>query len=212
MNNDTINPRIKFFKRAFDIIFATFLLLIGWPLMLIIACVVKVSSPGSIFFCQQRIGLSTPDYVAFFTMYKFRTMITNAEQHSGAVLATPNDVRITVVGRFLRKTRLDELPQLINVLRGDMSLIGPRPERLEFYQRLEHAIPFFAERTYLVQPGITGLAQVNQGYDTCINDVRVKLGYDHGYALSLSSLYQWVKMDSHIILKTLVVIINGRGQ
>jgi len=112
----------------------------------------------------------------------------------------------------MRKTRLDELPQLFNVLQGDMSIIGPRPERPDFYQQLEREIPFFAERTYGVNPGITGLAQVNQGYDTCIKDVRSKVGFDHRYALALGNPVSWLKMDLGIILRTLVVILTGRGQ
>lgn len=116
------------------------------------------------------------------------------------------------VGRFLRKTRLDELPQFINVLRGDMSLIGPRPERPDFYQRLENDIPFFVERTYDVLPGITGLAQVNQGYDTCIEDVRSKVGFDHSYALSLSSYKSWLMTDVLIVFKTLKIMVDGRGR
>lgn len=145
-------------------------------------------------------------------MIKFRTMRTDAEAASGATWAAKSDPRITRVGQFLRKTRLDELPQFINVLTGEMSLIGPRPERPGFYQKLENEIPYFVERTYGVTPGITGLAQVNQGYDTCIEDVRSKVGFDHSYALSLSSPLSWLKMDIYIIFRTLVVMVCGRGQ
>ena len=211
MHAYAINPSIKFFKRLVDIILASAMLLMLWPLMLLAAIAIKLSSSGPVFFAQQRIGLSTPLYVEFFMMYKFRTMINHAEKNSGAILAIVNDVRITPLGHLLRRTRFDELPQLFNVLRGDMSLIGPRPERPEFYQRLEDQIPYFAERTFLIQPGITGLAQVNQGYDTCLNDIRTKLSYDHGYALSLFTPIQWIKMDSHILIKTLVVVVTGRG-
>jgi len=212
MNIYTINPTIKFFKRAIDIVIASILLLTLAPVMLVTALTIKCSSRGPVLFSQQRIGLASPTYVEFFTMYKFRTMINNAEQASGAVLASANDSRITPLGNFLRKTRLDELPQLVNVLRGDMSLVGPRPERPEFYERLEREIPFFAERTVYIQPGITGLAQVNQGYDTCIDDVRTKLGYDHSYALSLFTPAQWLRMDLHIMIKTVLVMVTGRGQ
>jgi len=212
MSNYTINPTIKFLKRGIDILFSTCLLLAGLPLMSMVAIAIKLSSKGPVLFKQQRIGLATPRYIEFFIMYKFRTMVDGAEKRCGAVLATANDARITPLGAVLRKTRLDELPQLFNVLRGDMSLVGPRPERPEFYQRLNREIPFFAERTFLIQPGITGLAQVNQGYDTCLADVRTKLSYDHGYALSLFTPSQWVRMDSHIMLKTILVMITGRGQ
>ncbi|MEF1342080.1 sugar transferase, partial [Vibrio rotiferianus] len=131
---------------------------------------------------------------------------------SGAVWASKNDPRITPVGRVLRKTRLDEIPQLFNVLKGEMSLIGPRPERPDFYQKLEDEIPFFVERTYGVLPGITGLAQVNQGYDSCIEDVRRKVAFDHSYALSLDSYKSWITTDISIMTRTLVVMIDGRGQ
>ena len=116
------------------------------------------------------------------------------------------------MGRLLRKTRLDELPQFINVLRGEMSIIGPRPERPGFYRRLEREIPFFAERTYGLRPGITGLAQVSQGYDTCLDDVRRKVGFDHGYACALSTPKTWFTMDLLIALRTVSVMVNGRGQ
>ena len=207
----TINPTIKFCKRVIDLVVATILLIVFAPLLLILALVVKMDSSGPVLFTQQRIGFSNELFVEFFTIYKLRTMVIDAEKHSGAVLATANDARITKIGRFLRKTRLDELPQLYNVLRGDMSLIGPRPERPEFYLQLENDIPFFAERTFLVQPGITGLAQVNQGYDTCLEDVRTKVGYDHRYALALFCPLDWIIMDIHIAMKTIIVMIAGRG-
>jgi len=145
-------------------------------------------------------------------MIKFRTMRSDAELKSGAVWATKSDPRITRVGHLLRKTRLDELPQFINVLRGEMSLIGPRPERPGFYHKLEIEIPFFADRTYGVMPGITGLAQVNQGYDTSIEDVRSKVGFDHRYALALDNPLSWIKMDLDITLRTVMVMLMGRGQ
>jgi lipopolysaccharide/colanic/teichoic acid biosynthesis glycosyltransferase len=150
--------------------------------------------------------------MAIFEIMKFRSMYEDAETRSGAVWATQNDPRITPVGRFLRKTRLDELPQLFNVLKGEMSLIGPRPERPTFYNKLENEIPYFADRTYGVMPGITGLAQVNQGYDTCIDDVRRKVGFDHSYALSLCSVKSWIAADLSIITKTIVVMVDGRGR
>ncbi|OTW29380.1 sugar transferase, partial [Vibrio parahaemolyticus] len=170
------------------------------------------SSKGPVIYRQLRVGRCTPEKMDLFQIMKFRTMYIDAEQRSGAVWATENDPRITPVGRFLRKTRLDELPQLFNVLKGEMSMIGPRPERPAFYQKLEDEIPYFVERTYGVLPGITGLAQVNQGYDGCIEDVRRKVGFDHSYALSLGSFYSWITMDLSIMSKTLIVMIDGRGQ
>ncbi|MEJ3601777.1 sugar transferase [Vibrio vulnificus] len=199
-------------KRLFDVIFALLALLITLPLFPLIALAIKVTSKGNIIYKQLRVGRSTPEKMELFEIMKFRTMYCDAESRSGAVWATENDPRITPVGRFLRKTRLDELPQLFNVLKGEMSLIGPRPERPDFYQRLEQEIPYFADRTYGVLPGITGLAQINQGYDTSIEDVRRKVGFDHSYALSLSSFSNWLQTDIAIIVKTIIVMVDGRGR
>ncbi len=199
-------------KRVFDLFFSVIGLLLTLPLFPLIAIAIRVESPGPIFFRQLRIGKSLPDRVLLFEMIKFRTMVQDAEKGTGATWAKKKDARITVVGNFLRKTRLDELPQFINVIKGDMSIIGPRPERPGFYNKLENAIPFFAERTYGVPPGITGLAQVNQGYDTCIEDVRSKVGFDHTYGLALSNVFSWLKMDFYIMFKTIEVMIMGRGQ
>ena len=207
-----IDPATARAKRAFDLFFSILGLLLTLPLFPLIALAVKLESPGPIFFKQLRIGKSFPDRVLLFEMIKFRTMVQDAEKGTGATWAKKKDARITRVGNFLRKTRLDELPQFINVIRGDMSIIGPRPERPGLYHKLETAIPFFAERTYGVPPGITGLAQVNQGYDTCIEDVRSKVGFDHTYALSLSSVTSWIKMDFYIMFKTIEVMVMGRGQ
>ncbi|MBU2898997.1 sugar transferase [Vibrio hepatarius] len=199
-------------KRIFDFISALLGLLILSPVMPVIALAIKLDSKGPVFYKQLRVGKSTPEQMMFFEIVKFRTMYIDAETRTGAVWATENDPRITKVGRFLRKTRLDEIPQLFNVVRGEMSIIGPRPERPGFYNKLESEIPYFADRTYGVMPGITGLAQVNQGYDTCIDDVRKKVGYDHSYALSLRSLKSWIMMDFSIITKTLIVMVDGRGR
>ena len=207
-----IDPLTYKAKRLTDILLAGAGLLITLPLFPLIALAIKLNSPGPIFFKQLRIGKALHDRTELFEMIKFRTMVCDAESQSGAVWAKKQDPRITMIGNFLRKTRLDELPQFINVLRGEMSLIGPRPERPGFYKRLEQAIPFFAERTYGVSPGITGLAQVNQGYDSCIDDVRSKVGYDHRYALALSDFSSWLKMDVGIIFRTFTVMVMGRGQ
>ncbi|ANN26653.1 TPA: sugar transferase [Vibrio vulnificus] len=199
-------------KRLFDLVFASLALLVTLPLFPLIALAIKATSKGNIIYKQLRVGRSTPEKMELFEIMKFRTMYCDAESHSGAVWATENDPRITPVGRFLRKTRLDELPQLFNVLKGEMSLIGPRPERPDFYQRLEQEIPYFADRTYGVLPGITGLAQINQGYDTSIEDVRRKVGFDHSYALSLNSFSNWLQTDIAIIVKTIIVMVDGRGR
>ncbi|WP_045595566.1 sugar transferase [Vibrio vulnificus] len=199
-------------KRLFDLVFASLALLVTLPLFPLIALAIKVTSKGNIIYKQLRVGRSTPEKMELFEIMKFRTMYCDAESRSGAVWATENDPRITPVGRFLRKTRLDELPQLFNVLKGEMSLIGPRPERPDFYQHLEQEIPYFADRTYGVLPGITGLAQINQGYDTSIEDVRRKVGFDHSYALSLNSFSNWLQTDIAIIVKTIIVMVDGRGR
>lgn len=212
-SDESYTPRsVTYTKRAMDIVLASCGLLACALLFPFIALAIKLNSPGPVLFRQLRIGHAEPTLTHLFWMYKFRTMGIDAEAKSGAVWATKADPRVTRVGRFLRKTRLDELPQLFNVLRGDMSLIGPRPERPGFYQKLENAIPFFAERTYGLKPGITGLAQVNQGYDRDIEDVRSKVGFDHAYALSLSNFSTWLLTDLRIMVQTVMVMVCGRGQ
>lgn len=205
-------PAIRFGKRAVDIAAALLGLALTLPLWPFLALAIKLDSPGPVLFRQLRIGEARPDRVAMFFMLKFRSMRADAEKASGAVWAQKRDPRITRMGAFLRKSRLDELPQLINVLRGDMSLIGPRPERPGFYRRLNAAIPFFAERTGGLKPGITGLAQVNQGYDATLDDVRRKVAWDHAYALRLTSLRAWLAADLGIAFRTLAVMAGGRGQ
>ncbi|MGL4474171.1 MAG: sugar transferase [Shewanella sp.] len=207
-----IHPVTAKIKRCSDILLASIGLLLTLPLLPVIALAIKLDSKGPVFYKQLRIGQSLKDRTLLFNMIKFRTMRTDAESMSGAVWASKCDPRITRVGLFLRKTRLDEIPQFFNVLKGDMSMIGPRPERPGFYQTLEDAIPFFADRTYGLLPGITGLAQVKQGYDTCIDDVKSKVGYDHSYCLALTSLSGWIKMDTYIVFATLNVMFRGRGQ
>lgn len=199
-------------KRTFDFVSSLLALVILSPVFPFIALAIALTSRGPIFYRQLRVGKSTPEKMEIFEIMKFRSMYQDAETRSGAVWATENDPRITPVGHFLRKTRLDELPQLFNVLKGEMSLIGPRPERPTFYNKLENEIPYFADRTYGVMPGITGLAQVNQGYDTCIEDVRRKVGFDHSYALSLCSMRSWIAADLNIMTKTILVMVDGRGR
>jgi lipopolysaccharide/colanic/teichoic acid biosynthesis glycosyltransferase len=172
-------------------------------------------------------------------MHKFRTMRTDAEKHTGAVLASAGDPRVTRVGRFLRKTRLDELPQLFEVLRGTMSLVGPRPERPELLQDLSFAIPFFEERMRDMKPGITGLAQISLGYQGDIpagseietfasvlqnpfgleeakgaiaDDMRIKLLYDLAYAAATEKLSSYLAMELKILLKTPLVMLRGAGR
>jgi lipopolysaccharide/colanic/teichoic acid biosynthesis glycosyltransferase len=199
-------------KRGTDIAVALLALLATLPLWPLIALAIRLDSPGPVIFRQLRIGRALPDRTELFVMMKFRTMRVDAEARSGAVWATKRDPRITRVGRFLRLTRLDELPQLINVLKGDMAIVGPRPERPGFYARLEREIPFFADRTTGLRPGITGLAQVRQGYDTCIEDVRRKVAFDHAYALGLTGIGAWLAADLAIAVRTLGVMAGARGQ
>ena len=203
---------IRIAKRAMDVTAALVGLVLTLPLWPLIALAIRLDSPGPVLFRQLRIGMAGPDKVALFPMLKFRSMRADAESRTGAVWAAKRDPRITRVGLFLRKSRLDEIPQLINVLKGDMSLIGPRPERPGFYRRLDAAIPFFAERTGGIRPGITGLAQVNQGYDTSLDDVRNKVAWDHAYAMRLTGLRAWLAADLGIALRTLAVMVGGRGQ
>jgi len=207
-----VHPNISLLKRAIDLVFSMVCLILTLPLFIVIALLIKLSSQGDIFYCQVRVGKMKSGKVVHFNMIKFRTMFTNAEAHSGAVWATSNDNRLTSIGRLLRKVRLDELPQFINVIKGEMSLIGPRPERPEIVKELDKAIPFYSERTYDMTPGITGLAQVHQGYDTCIDDVKTKIGYDFAYSLSLTKLHTWLLMDLEIVFKTLLIMVLGRGQ
>ena len=199
-------------KRAMDIAVALAGLVITAPLWPLLALAIKLDSPGPILFRQMRVGRMTEDRAELFMMLKFRSMCADAEARTGAVWAAKRDPRITRVGLFLRKTRMDELPQLLNVLKGDMSVVGPRPERPGFYHKLESAIPFFAERTNGLRPGITGLAQVRQGYDTSIDDVRRKVAFDHAYGIRLTGLAEWLVCDVSLMLRTIAVMVLGRGQ
>ncbi len=198
-------------KRLFDIIIALVAFVVLAILYVPLAIAIKLSSKGPVFYRQMRVGRIKPNVTELFWLIKFRTMRQDAEVKSGPVWATDNDPRITKLGRFMRKTRLDELPQCINVLRGEMSIVGPRPERPSFFRRLEHEIPFYIERTYGLRPGITGLAQINQAYDQNIEDVRNKVLYDHTYALRLRHWKDWLISDLEIILKTATVMVTGRG-
>ncbi|HCP97535.1 MAG TPA: adhesion protein [Pseudoalteromonas sp.] len=206
------NLIIRAVKRSIDILGSAIGLIVLSPVMLMVALVIKFSSKGPVLFKQLRVGQSDDDFVALFNVLKFRSMVVDAEVKSGAVWASKDDPRITPVGRFIRKTRLDELPQLWNVLIGDMSLIGPRPERPVFYSKLEKDIPYFCQRTYGIKPGISGLAQVMNGYDETIDDARNKIGWDYAYMLSTSSARSWCYMELTIFFKTLVVIFTGKGQ
>ena len=187
-------------KRVMDICIAVFLLIITSPLLLLTAIAIKLDSKGPVFYKQQRIGL----YSRPFTVYKFRSMRTDAEK-DGPQWAKKNDSRITRVGKIIRKFRIDEVPQLLCVLQGDMSMVGPRPERSVFIEELRKTIPFYASRLKM-KPGLTGLAQVRHHYDNDIEDVKIKLGYDIYYLSNASIL-----LDIQILIRTIYVVITGKG-
>ncbi len=195
---DPVSDWIRFLKRTIDIIGALLLLIAASPLMLLVALLVKLSSPGPGFFKQERVGKREKK----FCLYKFRTMIKNAEEETGPVLAAEDDPRITKVGRFLRKYRIDELPQLFNILRGDLSFVGPRPERPFFVDKFKKIIPGYTER-FRIKPGVTGLAQVSGSYATT---PETKLKYDLIYVY-----HQSIFLDIKIIFHTFRVVLTGRG-
>lgn len=196
-----LTPIMRIFKRFFDLVFSILGLLATLPLMPLIALAVKMTSQGPVFFRQRRVGYADKS----FFIYKFRTMNNDAEKMTGAVWAQENDPRITKVGRFLRKTRLDEIPQLFNVVKGDMSFVGPRPERPEFVEKLEKTIPYYTNR-HSIKPGITGWAQVKYPYGASEEDALEKLRYDLFYIKNYAP-----SLDLLIILETIKVVLFGRG-
>lgn len=207
-----LGPGTRLLKRVFDIVIAAIAFLVLLVIGPLIALAIRLDSPGPIFYRQLRVGAALPDRTNLFHLIKFRTMRVDAEAATGAVWAAKGDPRVTRLGRFLRKTRLDELPQCLNVLRGEMSIVGPRPERPAFFTRLESEIPFYAERTFGLKPGVTGLAQVSTGYDATIDDVRLKILFDHSYALKVHSPLAWLRTDLAIIAKTVLVMGLGMGR
>ncbi len=189
------------FKRAFDIIASGLLLAITLPVILLTAIAIKLESKGPAFYRQRRVGL----YNEGFDILKLRSMRQDAEVAGKAVWAAEDDPRITRIGRFIRKVRIDELPQTWTVLKGEMSFVGPRPERPQFVQQLEDQLPFYAER-HMVKPGITGWAQINYPYGASIEDARHKLEYDLYYAKNYSPF-----LDMLILLQTLRVVLWPAG-
>jgi len=187
-------------KRGFDIFFALIGLVVSAPIMLLTAIIIRLESPGPIFYFQQRVGQDGKD----FKVIKLRSMKLDAEQ-GGPQWASENDPRVTRVGRIIRKIRVDELPQFINVIRNDMSFVGPRPERRYFVDQLEKAIPFYALRMH-VKPGITGWAQINYPYGDTVEDAKEKLKYEL-YYMKHRSLW----LDLVIIFQTVKVAIKARG-
>jgi len=216
-------------RRLMDIAGALLGLILTLPLWIVVPIAIKLSSPGPVFYSQTRVGLNRRrcdrracqqadvvdyrkrerrrvDYLGkLFRVYKFRTMVNDAEKECGAVWASENDTRITRVGQFLRMARIDEIPQFINILLGDMSLVGPRPERPEFVRELAGQIRGYSGRLQ-VKPGLTGLAQIENGYDSSVSTVVQKVKWDLTYIKSRSIL-----TDIKIILKTFGVVFTGKG-
>jgi sugar transferase (PEP-CTERM system associated) len=188
-------------KRAIDILAGTVGMVLGAPLMLVIAVAVKLTSPGAVLYSHERVGRDG----RLFRVHKFRSMVDNAEAESGPVWATRNDPRVTRLGRFLRRTRLDELPQFWTILRGQMSLVGPRPERPEFVAALGRDLPFYGQR-HIVRPGLTGWAQVRYTYAASREDALQKLQYDLFYIKHMS-----LALDLFIVLSTVKTVILSRG-
>jgi lipopolysaccharide/colanic/teichoic acid biosynthesis glycosyltransferase len=236
---------VRIVKRCFDLTLSLLGLFVAAVLSPVLALAIYLDSPGPILYHQRRAsalrGKNAKGRCVFgeFDMLKFRTMRANAENHTGAVLAEENDPRVTRVGRFLRRTRLDELPQLWNVLKGDMTVIGPRPERPELLQNLALAIPFFEERMHDTRPGITGLAQVSLSYSgrapsgsavarisgsltnpfrfakaegSLADDMRTKLLFDLAYVAALERFATFIVMDLWIIVRTPWVMLQGLGR
>ncbi|MEW6730922.1 MAG: TIGR03013 family XrtA/PEP-CTERM system glycosyltransferase [Acidobacteriota bacterium] len=189
------------YKRIFSIIFSIIGLIISAPVMLLTAIAIKLESPGPILFLQERVG----EEGRIFKLIKFRSMYVDAEAHTGPVWARTNDPRITRVGRFIRRMRIDELPQFINVLKGDMHFVGPRPERSYFVKQLEKIIPYYGQR-HTVKPGITGWAQIKYPYGATIEEACEKLKYDLYYIKNLS-----LPLDLWIIFQTIKIVLVGRG-
>lgn len=213
--------RVEWISWALNTSLALLALIALSPLMAVIAVLVKITSPGPVFYTQTRVGIDRrrgrpvqPELVhrrrediggRAFTIYKFRTMCVNAEHLTGAVWAAKEDPRVTPLGRHLRKYRLDELPQLFNVLQGSMNIVGPRPERPSIFADLRKTIPAYEYRQQ-VKPGITGLAQVSQQYDTSLEDVRRKVQFDLEY-LRQQGLWE----DLRIMFRTVPVILFKKG-
>jgi len=189
-------------KRAIDIGVSLIILLIALPLLIFVALAIRIDTPGPIFYRQVRVGKDGKH----FTIVKFRSMVQGAEKLTGPVWAGKDDNRITRAGRIIRKLRIDEIPQFNNVLRGEMSLVGPRPERPFFVEKLKQEIPLYTRRLK-VQPGITGWAQIKGDYDQTVDDVKQKLQYDLFYLENMS-----LRMDFKILMHTAYVMLAGRGQ
>ncbi|HEU0139518.1 MAG TPA: TIGR03013 family XrtA/PEP-CTERM system glycosyltransferase [Bryobacteraceae bacterium] len=199
-NGFSRSPFLLFLKRVADVCFAGVGLAVGWPLMLLIALAIRLDSRGPAIFRQTRVGLNG----RHFEVLKFRSMYADAEAHTGARWAAEDDPRVTRVGWILRKFRLDEMPQFVNILRGDMSFVGPRPERPVFVDQLRSQVPYYDQR-HSVRPGLTGWAQVEYSYGASVEDAIRKLEYELFYLKNMSAFFDLV-----IVLKTIRVVLRGR--
>tara|TARA_A100000164_G_C21870097_1_gene754682 strand:- start:156 stop:1142 length:987 start_codon:yes stop_codon:yes gene_type:complete len=197
LNTETFYSRVL--KRNLDLVAGLFGIIICAPIWLIIGLLIKIESPGPIFYFQSRTGKQGN----LFNIIKFRSMVTDAELSTGPVWSDRDDSRITRVGKILRRLHIDETPQLINILKGDMSIVGPRPERPFFVKKLKETYPFYSRRLK-IRPGVTGWAQINQPFDTNIKDVHQKLKYDFYYIENLN-----LRLDFHILFRTVWVILRG---
>ncbi|HEY8351792.1 MAG TPA: exopolysaccharide biosynthesis polyprenyl glycosylphosphotransferase, partial [Sphingomonadales bacterium] len=189
-----------FLKRLFDVTTSLLLLLLTLPILIVTAIAIKVTSPGPVFYRQERVGQGGRTFMVL----KFRSMRTDAERN-GPQWAQANDDRVTPVGRLIRTARIDEIPQIFNVLKGDMSFVGPRPERPVFVEQLAKEIPFYLER-HRVKPGITGWAQINYPYGASVEDARHKLQYDLYYIKNYS-----IFLDFLVLIQTLRVVLWPEG-
>jgi exopolysaccharide biosynthesis polyprenyl glycosylphosphotransferase len=198
---EIMKPWEKVVKRIIDMSVSAFILIAGLPIWIIVAILIKIDSPGPVIYKQERVGKNGK----VFTLYKFRSMVKDAERMTGPRWASKNDPRITRIGKIIRKLHIDEVPQFFNVLKGDMSLIGPRPERPIFVEKFSKEIPLYRRRLK-VKPGITGWAQVKYKYDESIEDVKKKLQYDLFYIENMS-----LRMDLKIIAYTILHVIFGKG-
>lgn len=192
----------KIFKRTIDLVLSVLMLTVFLPIIILVAIVITLDSKGPVFFSQERIGENHKPYM----VHKFRSMRSDAEKDTGPVWAKENDDRVTRVGNFIRKWRIDEIPQLWNVLKGEMSFVGPRPEREHFVKQLMEIIPYYSER-FTVKPGLTGWAQVSYGYGASIEDAIEKLNYDLFYIKNMSIL-----MDLMIVARTVKTVMFGHGR
>ena len=191
----------RFIKRSIDLIISLSMLILFLPLIIVTTILIKIDSSGPVLFSQERVGKNKKPYM----LYKFRSMVEDAEKQSGPVWALDNDKRITRIGSILRKWRIDEILQLWNVLKGDMSFVGPRPEREFFVKKLEKIIPYYEER-FSVKPGITGWAQICYRYGASVDDAVEKVNYDLFYIKNMSFF-----MDLMIILRTIKIVLFGKG-